>query len=318
MAALSPAGALPAGLGTTRTLGSAAASRSRISTVPSLDPPSATTTSIEPGYSWSRAERTASPTDSASSRTGITTATEGHEPSINPTVPSSTVPAMPAGLQISPRWFSPCGRAVSPPGLRSSHGGGSWVGVSSGSPPRWRVCSAPGPPPPEEGSPPSSGRSSPGSPSCSPPAPNLPRCCSPPPPVCWSRRRRWRGMPCSRISGAVCLGGGHRRDAPRPLVPGRSRGCPAGRCGPWLWPPCAAVVLDGVLLLVRGAWPAGGSVIAWAFVVAAIATVILMAAVLGALRQPSYTGVMAATGLSYLAVITSLAATVLGRSLLPV
>jgi hypothetical protein len=80
----------------------------------------------------------------------------------------------------------------------------------------------------------------------------------------------------------------------------------------------AAAAVDGVLLLVRGAWPAGGSVMAWAFVVAAIATVILMAAVLGALRQPSYTGVMAATGLSYLAVITSLAATVLGRSLLPV
>ncbi len=79
-----------------------------------------------------------------------------------------------------------------------------------------------------------------------------------------------------------------------------------------------AAAVDGVLLLVRGAWPAGGSVIAWAFVVAAIATVILMAAVLGALRQPSYTGVMAATGLSYLAMITSLAATVLGRSLLPV
>jgi hypothetical protein len=77
----------------------------------------------------------------------------------------------------------------------------------------------------------------------------------------------------------------------------------------------AAAALDGVLLLVRGVW--NGSVIAWAFVVAASATVVLMAAVLGALRQPSYTGVMAATGLSYLAVITSLAATVLGRSLLP-
>ena len=70
--------------------------------------------------------------------------------------------------------------------------------------------------------------------------------------------------------------------------------------------------------MVRGAWPAGGSVFAWAFVVAGIATIVLMAAVLGALQQPAYTGVMAATGLSYLAVITSLAATVLGRTLLPV
>ena len=80
----------------------------------------------------------------------------------------------------------------------------------------------------------------------------------------------------------------------------------------------AAVATDGALLLVRGAWPPGGSVVAWAFVIAGLATLVLMAAVLGALRQPSYTGVMAATGLSYLAVITSLAATVLGRTLLPV
>jgi hypothetical protein len=80
----------------------------------------------------------------------------------------------------------------------------------------------------------------------------------------------------------------------------------------------AAVAIDGALLLVRGAWPPGGSVVGWAFVVAGLATLVLMAAVLGALRQPSYTGVMAATGLSYLAVITSLAATVLGRALLPV
>lgn len=44
-------------------------------------------------------------------------------------------------------------------------------------------------------------------------------------------------------------------------------------------------------------------------------TAILMLAVVGALRYPAYSGVMAATGLSYLAVITGLAAVFLGRAL---
>jgi hypothetical protein len=45
----------------------------------------------------------------------------------------------------------------------------------------------------------------------------------------------------------------------------------------------------------------------------AITTVLLMVGVLGALRHPAYSGVMAATGLSYLAVLTGLAAVFVGR-----
>lgn len=44
-------------------------------------------------------------------------------------------------------------------------------------------------------------------------------------------------------------------------------------------------------------------------------TIGLMAAVIGALRYPAYSGVMAATGLSYLAVLTGLAAVFFGRVL---
>ena len=49
IAALSPDGVRPDGLGTTLTLGSAAASPSAISCVRSLDGPTARTTSISPG-----------------------------------------------------------------------------------------------------------------------------------------------------------------------------------------------------------------------------------------------------------------------------
>ncbi|MGH8912672.1 MAG: hypothetical protein ACRDVD_09175 [Acidimicrobiia bacterium] len=45
----------------------------------------------------------------------------------------------------------------------------------------------------------------------------------------------------------------------------------------------------------------------------AVTTMGLMAAVIGALRYPAYSGVMAATGLSYLAVLTGLAAVFFGR-----
>jgi hypothetical protein len=41
-----------------------------------------------------------------------------------------------------------------------------------------------------------------------------------------------------------------------------------------------------------------------------------MAAVFFALRERGYSGVMAATGLSYLAVLTSIGSAVLGRALL--
>lgn len=73
------------------------------------------------------------------------------------------------------------------------------------------------------------------------------------------------------------------------------------------------LVGDGVVLAAVGSLPAGGAVIA--FWVLLGGSIILMAAVLGALRYPAYSGVMAATGLSYLAVLTTLGAVFLGRAL---
>jgi hypothetical protein len=72
------------------------------------------------------------------------------------------------------------------------------------------------------------------------------------------------------------------------------------------------LVLDSMVLAVAGL-PAGGATIA--FWVLMATSVILMAAVFASLRYPAYAGVMAATGLSYLAVLTSLGAVFLGRVL---
>jgi hypothetical protein len=44
-------------------------------------------------------------------------------------------------------------------------------------------------------------------------------------------------------------------------------------------------------------------------------SVVLLAGVIGSLRYPEYAGVMAATGLSYLAVLTTLGGVFLGRVL---
>jgi len=59
----------------------------------------------------------------------------------------------------------------------------------------------------------------------------------------------------------------------------------------------------------------GGEVVAWAFLVLGVTTLVLMAAVWFALDEPSYPGVMAATGLSYLAILTAIGAAVAGRAL---
>jgi len=74
------------------------------------------------------------------------------------------------------------------------------------------------------------------------------------------------------------------------------------------------MVIDALMLVVLVGQPGTGfaSAVFWGMV---ILTVVLMAAVLGALRYPAYSGVMAATGLSYLAVLTGLAAVFLGRIL---
>jgi hypothetical protein len=74
----------------------------------------------------------------------------------------------------------------------------------------------------------------------------------------------------------------------------------------------AGLAADSGVVAVLGL-PGGGATIAyWALMVASI---VLMAAAIAALRQPAYSGVMAATGLSYLAVLTTLGGVFLGRVL---
>jgi hypothetical protein len=76
----------------------------------------------------------------------------------------------------------------------------------------------------------------------------------------------------------------------------------------------AGLILDGLVLAVAGTLPGGGATIAfWVLLGTSLA---LMTAVLGSLRYPAYSGVMAATGLSYLAVLTTLGAVFLGRALI--
>ncbi|MFQ5524129.1 MAG: hypothetical protein ACE5F5_11225 [Acidimicrobiia bacterium] len=76
----------------------------------------------------------------------------------------------------------------------------------------------------------------------------------------------------------------------------------------------AGLAADGAVLSVFGSFPGGGPTLA--FWVLLGASMVLMAGVLGALRYPAYSGVMAATGLSYLGVLTTLGAVFMGRALL--
>ena len=114
-------------------------------------------------------------------------------------------------------------------------------------------------------------------------------------------------LPAPALTGSVALGGitgemllGHwylidPRIPRRPL----RRLAAAGALG---------VVVDAVVVLAS-AMPLGGSTIGLVVSLGlAGASFLLMAAVWFALKQPSYPGVMAATGLSYLAVLTSLGA----------
>lgn len=79
----------------------------------------------------------------------------------------------------------------------------------------------------------------------------------------------------------------------------------------------AGGVIDAALVAAHGGvpWAPAEAVTGWAFVVLAATTVLLMVAVGLALRERGYSGVMAATGLSYLAMLTAAGAMVLGRML---
>lgn len=69
---------------------------------------------------------------------------------------------------------------------------------------------------------------------------------------------------------------------------------------------------DAVVLGVAGL-PGGGATVAYWILMAT--SIVLMVGVIGSLRYPAYSGVMAATGLSYLAVLTTLGGVFLGRVL---
>ncbi len=78
-----------------------------------------------------------------------------------------------------------------------------------------------------------------------------------------------------------------------------------------------AALFDFGVLAALGAfpWSAGDTAVGLGFVLLAITTVVLMAGVVGALREEGYAGVMSATGLSYLALLTTIGAVVVGRLL---
>ncbi|HEY6629717.1 MAG TPA: hypothetical protein VI193_12095 [Acidimicrobiia bacterium] len=74
----------------------------------------------------------------------------------------------------------------------------------------------------------------------------------------------------------------------------------------------AGLAFDSLVLAVAGLPPGGATVAYWVLM---STSVVLMGAVFASLRYPAYAGVMAATGLSYLAVLTSLGGVFLGRVL---
>ncbi len=74
----------------------------------------------------------------------------------------------------------------------------------------------------------------------------------------------------------------------------------------------SAAALDAIALILHGADLSSVSGIA--FISLATTTVLLLVGVWFSLKEPSYTGVMAATGLSYLATLTAVGAVVAGRA----
>lgn len=67
----------------------------------------------------------------------------------------------------------------------------------------------------------------------------------------------------------------------------------------------------GLQLALGVGWGGGG----WGFWILMATSIAMMVAVIGALRWPAYSGVMAATGLSYLALLTTLGAVFVGRAI---
>ena len=76
-----------------------------------------------------------------------------------------------------------------------------------------------------------------------------------------------------------------------------------------------ALVGDAILLAIGG-WGSDQRSAVTVFMVMAVITTVLLVGVWFSLKEPAYTAVMAATGLSYLALLTALASTTIGRSLI--
>lgn len=75
------------------------------------------------------------------------------------------------------------------------------------------------------------------------------------------------------------------------------------------------LVLDVAVVAALGAFGSGDAVMIGALAALAVLTGLLVAAVWFSLREPAYSGVMAATGLSYLGVLTAFGVVVVGRLL---
>ncbi len=77
------------------------------------------------------------------------------------------------------------------------------------------------------------------------------------------------------------------------------------------------LVIDVGYLATQGlmAGAAAEPILGWAYLALTIMTALLIAGVIFSLKEPGYAGVMAATGLSYLAVLTAFGVAVLGRML---
>jgi hypothetical protein len=135
--------------------------------------------------------------------------------------------------------------------------------------------------------------------------------------VCFAIVSALEGYPVAAVSGAVFLGAvtsemmlGHWF-----LVDPR---LPRWSLRRLAWIGVVASVVDLGVLAASGVvpWDSTDAVIGIGYLVLALSSSVLMLAVIGALREEGYSGVMAATGLSYLALLTSIGAAVLGRLLL--